>query len=153
MSYYDEYDYGYTNDEELSEYSYDSKSNKNRLKKAMAELNKQDKRFHQIKCRLSNGKFKNIPCFSSGSQGCRIRNAITGEYYKHEVGSENEDLYFKIIIATGENGLKEPLTLFYETPQQYERHMFCEINTEIKNNWMNKNLNMRIKNEKANKQI
>jgi len=148
MSYYNDYDYGY-DDGEISEFSYESSSNKNKVKKAMAEINKQDKRCHQIKRQVGTGKKKTITVFSSGQQGCRIRNAITGEYYNHEVGSEKEDLYFKVIIATAENGTTDPITLFYESPQQYERVMFCMVNPKIKEIWNTKNLNMRIKIEKT----
>jgi hypothetical protein len=73
-----------------------------------------------------------IILFGSGQLGTIIRNAVTGEkYYGHKVGSSDEDLYFKTKIATGEFG-NEPVTLFYENVEQYERHMGNKINSETK---------------------
>lgn len=48
-----------------------------------------------------------------------IRSAVTGERYEHRVGSADEHLYFKVIMAS--HGSK-PLTLFYKSPAEYELH-------------------------------
>jgi len=70
--------------------------------------------------------------FGSGQIGTTIRNAVTGEkYYGHRVGSSDEDLYFKTKNCTGEFG-PEPVTLFYESVEQYERHMGNKVDKEIK---------------------
>jgi len=86
-------------------------------------------------------KVKNakVDCYTSGDSGMRIRNAETGQYYKYKVGSKEEDLFFKIALATGElkttNGSN---VLFYDSPEQYEKHLMAEIDEEIKERWVNK---------------
>jgi len=58
---------------------------------------------------------------------------------QQKVGSFDEDVYFKVMICTGENKLKnEPITLFYHTPEQYEHHFQVEIPIEEKKRWVKK---------------
>lgn len=78
--------------------------------------------------------------YGSSQSGSRIRNAVTGQRYPYLVGSANEDLFFKVSDATGRKGRKYPLTLFYDTPEQYENHHFTSLNQDIKNAWQEKNL-------------
>ena len=71
-----------------------------------------------------------------------IKNAITGLYQFGEnrpfrVGTRDEDLFFTIILTTGELG-QTPPTLFYDNPEQYERHFFTKLSRELKNDWENK---------------
>jgi hypothetical protein len=70
--------------------------------------------------------------------GARIRNAATSFYEKHRCGSIYEDLYFKVSHATGEFGNKDPLILFYDNPEQYERHWNIRISQESKDIWQAK---------------
>jgi hypothetical protein len=79
--------------------------------------------------------------------GSYIKNAITGEYYKYLVGSNNEKLLFKILICTGEKGtlnyvngewIAEPCILFYDSPEECERHLCSEIKMETKRLWLEK---------------
>ena len=76
--------------------------------------------------------------------GAAIKNAISGtlqssgqgaHYFR--VGTSDEDLFFSVVLATGELG-QEPMTLFYDSPEQYERHFFTKLSTEIKNSWLDK---------------
>lgn len=89
----------------------------------------------------ASSKIKNarVDCYTSGDLGMRIRNAETGQYYKYKVGSKEEDLFFKIALATGElktaNGSN---VLFYDSPEQYEKHLMAEVDQEIKDNWVAK---------------
>jgi hypothetical protein len=55
--------------------------------------------------------------YGTGLYG-NIRNAVTGERLKHKVGSDDEHLYFKIIMTSG----PKVLTLFYNSPAEYELH-------------------------------
>jgi hypothetical protein len=71
-----------------------------------------------------------------------IRHAMTGvlqsdngKYYR--VGSRDEDLFFSTLLATGELGQTAPL-LFYDNPEQYERHFFTKLPQQIKDNWVEK---------------
>ena len=84
---------------------------------------------------MGNKKMSNI--FSSGDIGSPIRNAITGQQYvnKHRVGSVFEDLYFRVSYSIGNERKK----LFFESPEQYERHLGSTIkfvnNDTNWNNW------------------
>jgi len=86
--------------------------------------------------RVKNAK---IDCYTSGDSGMSIRNAETGQYYKFKVGSKDEDLFFKVSLASGElkttNGSN---VLFYDSPEQYEKHLIDEIDQEIKDRWVAK---------------
>ena len=72
-------------------------------------------------CQVLRRKDKDIMVFPSSSQGSNIKNAETGEFTRYIVGSMDEDLFYKVTIATGEFE-SGPLTLFYDSPTHYERH-------------------------------
>ena len=104
-----------------------------------------DKNYEKYSILFNNtwrdGKFhKNITIenYGSGQQGSRIRNAVTGERYPHLVGSKNEDLYFKVIDSTGRSGRRNPIILFYDTPEQYENHHFITVGPDVKEIWYEK---------------
>ena len=109
----------------------------------LQNLKSLDKRFHNLKkmalIETENGsvikKQVVIEYYSSGPSGSYIRNAQTGIYTKDIVGSKNEDLYFKVTIADG-----NLLTLFYDSPDQYERHQREKLSQETKDQWFKKRL-------------
>jgi len=123
-------------------------SQKKKVNKLMAEMNKSDKGYIQITRKVSVDKnnksylkSKKIAFYASGSQGCPIRNAITGErYHHHLIGSKHEDLYFKVTLCTGETG-PQPPTMFFASPDEFERHMYnsITINSDTKECWATKN--------------
>jgi hypothetical protein len=89
----------------------------------------------------SDGSLKKtkINVYTSGFMGSRIRNAETGEYYKDIVGSRDEELYFKVAIATGELKAKnESNTLFYTSPEHYMSHLNINLSHETINKWYQK---------------
>ena len=98
-----------------------------------------------------SNKVKNarVDCYTSGDSGMSIRNAETGQYYKFKVGSKDEDLFFKVSLATGElkttNGSN---VLFYDSPEQYEKHLMDEIEQETKDNWVAKKKSLMSKNKR-----
>ena len=112
-------------------------------KKLLAELN-EDKGFRQIKRRDPNtSKFVTRNVYVSGDTGSSIRDAVTGiRNFNHKVGSFSEDLYFKVGISTGELGFGSS-TLFFDSPEIYERYMFTRISNDIKEEWRMKNLEAR----------
>jgi hypothetical protein len=61
-----------------------------------------------------------------------------------------EDLYFKAIIATGETG-QHPLTLFYSSPSDYERHWGTQLDVPTKEKWNAKNLEARLRKQQTQK--
>ena len=107
-----------------------------------------DKNFHRIyrkvvdekkTTRLDNGKtyYKKaaIDLYGTGSIGTRIRNAVTGSRYNYLVGSAEQKFLFSVALCTGENGLKEHVALFYDSPDQYECHMRTTLNPVRKSEW------------------
>ena len=117
---------------------------KDLLKFSIQNLKSLDKNYHKYKKEITvkdeNGfyigeKKITIEYYSSGQIGSRIRNALTGQYTKDIVGSKFEDLYFKITLTEG-----NALTLFYDSPEQYERHHHEKLPTNIKEKWIKKRL-------------
>jgi hypothetical protein len=97
--------------------------------------------------KLLDGRIKNkkIRVYSSGVVGSNIRDAETGEYFNSKVGSKEEDLFFKVILATGECKSKNgSSTLFFTSPQNCMSHLHCELDQQIINIWEEKR-NNRIK--------
>jgi hypothetical protein len=80
-----------------------------------------------------------IEIYTSSGIGSNIRDAETGEYYPQIVGSEDEDLFFKVGLSTGEctsrNGSN---TLFYISPHHYMSHLGCTLSIDSINRWQEK---------------
>jgi hypothetical protein len=132
-----EYDDRYT-PLEANDYD-DSNFNKDSALKKTRVLNRG---YHKISRNvlLSNNKTTKrveIGVYGSGSHESPIRNAETGEYYKYKVGTMDEDLFFKVMISTGEVPTG-PLTLFYDSPEHYERHQYLEVDGATKKRWEDK---------------
>lgn len=120
----------------------DATSVKSGGKRAVVQLT--DKHCRTVKRPFNDiykdGKFRkyiNITMYSSGITGSNIRNAVTGEYSKHIVGTLEQDLFFKVTMSTGEfkNG---PVHLYYISPEQFEEHQYCEVDDETKYMWNKK---------------
>jgi hypothetical protein len=83
-------------------------------------------------------KTMKVGCYMAGSPGTTIVNAVTGQKYPgHFVGKFDEDLYYKVMLCSGENG-PNPVTLFYDSPAQYEKHFSREISQKTKDTWFEK---------------
>ena len=119
-----------------------------RILEAKRQLQRNDKYFQRVTRKVldmdtmvknDDGKeyYKkvHINLYGSGIMGTKIRNAVTGERYDYKVGSKEQDLFFSVALCTGENGMKESLSLFYDSPEQYENHMFQKIDMTVKGNW------------------
>jgi hypothetical protein len=118
--------------------------NNTKVKKIMSNVYQSNKGFHLLKRQTKDNKRHNVEVFVSGDQGSTIRNAISGSYYYGDrVGSKQEDLYFKVSISTGELG-KDSVVLFYDTPEQYERHMYATVDSETKQMWLEKQVNVKL---------
>jgi hypothetical protein len=90
---------------------------------------------------LPSGKAKKtrVDCYTSGDIGSIIRNAEDGNYYKYKVGSKEEDLLFKVRLSTSELKTKNGSNLlFYDSPEQYEKHLMHQIDDDIKEIWADK---------------
>lgn len=116
------------------------------------EIKSMDRGHNVIYRRYPNKKGKlvqtPINIYTSGFIGSNIRNAETGAYYSHIVGSVDEDLYFKVILATGECKSKNcSSTLFYLSPAHYMSHLNSEVNKNSLQIWEDKyNARCRAKN-------
>ena len=115
--------------------------------------NVNDKGYHQVRRKKQpRGKFTLEYYETSMVSDTRIRNAVTGARYrddhpklKYLVGSRQEDLFFKVTIANGENG-NIPINLFYDNPEQFERHQRFVLSQATKERWAKKNLECRLQN-------
>ena len=86
-----------------------------------------------------HSKKMSIQYYSSGPSGTRIINAISGTKTDFIVGSNKENLFFKVIMSTGthEGG---SVTLFYNSPEEFEKHQNCFANPESKEKWYDKKM-------------
>ena len=121
-----------------------------RDKDSLNELKKMDKGYCKIKRFVYKPSSDNtlikkqvsIELYISGDVGSYIRNAVSGQRYDYRVGSKSEDLLFKVGIATGELGYSSG-SLFYDSPEQYERHFFTLLENDRKEKWYEKNMSAR----------
>ena len=78
-----------------------------------------------------------------------IKNAITGAIEApFRVGTEDEDLFFSVFLSTGECGPTPPC-LFYDSPEQYERHFYTKVSDELKVRWRTRYANAVYERNKA----
>lgn len=110
-------------------------------RKKLRELaKKSDPGYHSYYILRKNTKIK-IECYSTGcNPGTRIRCPTTGMRFSDRVSSLQEQLYYKVrmpAIGTGD----EPVTLYYDTPESYERHHFTALPQIAKEDWQNRNRN------------
>ena len=83
-------------------------------------------------------KKANVEIYASGQNGSRIRDAITGQYTEYKVGKlEDESLFFKVAIATGEIQ-KASRLFFFQSPIEYEKQFNSVISTQMKEDWTNR---------------
>jgi hypothetical protein len=98
-------------------------------------------------------KKKKIEIYTTGDMGNRIRDAETGEYYKNLVGTKDEDLFFKVALATGEcKSSNSSNSLFYLSPKHYTNHLHCSVSDELVENWDLKR-NIRLKEVNSTKKL
>jgi hypothetical protein len=140
MAYYSTTDFNNDN------YSYsDSESNSSEFKKQKKVLESMKRLdpdyftvFRENKNPLKKKKWFKIELFkSSYNPKVRVRNAVTGIYESYKVGSNNSNIYFKVILATGETGPNPP-HLYFDSPEQYEFHFKTIVPESVKETWLNK---------------
>jgi len=105
----------------------------------------QDKGLFSVKRIVNNRPVKLEYYHTRFNPGAAIRNAVTGIYEpKYRVGSMNEKLFFKVTVTIGEGDRREPDILFYDSPEQYEKHFMCVVSESIKQNWNDNMMKIRI---------
>jgi hypothetical protein len=125
----------------VDDFSESASSTSNELgkkhRKMLEELKKMDKGYNKVN-RIVDNKKKSIEFYSTNMfPGSKIRGAIGGSYYSgFKVGSKDEDLFFKIAISTGE--CKDNNICFFDTPEQFEKHMHCTVSQIDKEQWYTK---------------
>jgi hypothetical protein len=114
-------------------------------KKMMKSLNRQDPNYISFKTNINYGKplrpiWRKIRVYSTKvNVGSQIRDAVSGRYTSYRVGSKDELLFFKSINVSGiRTPTSEPAVLFFESPEQYERHMSTKLSVEQKERWQEK---------------
>jgi len=118
---------------------YDFEKNQKKSKVAVnMYLDNADKYECKVPC-IVGGRKKNVKLYRSVN---KIRNAVTGILYEDSVGSFNENLYFKVSVPTV-SGL-----FFFDSPEDFERHMFSEVNDRTKTRW--REINTQCKNKVIN---
>ena len=85
-------------------------------------------------------KRKNVyyDLYGSCDMGSHIRHAITGFRTQHIVGTKDEDLYFAVSDARGLTKTQNPLRLYFDSPEQYEKHCYTTVPECVKSVWHNK---------------
>jgi hypothetical protein len=131
-------DYSNPNEDNLNLDPQDA-NNKNLLDDTMSYDRGYTKIYRSYVTDRGRTKRVKIELYASGGVGSQIRDAETGEYYSNKVGSLDEELFFKISIATGEcNNKLGSHTFFYSSPEQYMAHLMVEdgdISDEIIDKW------------------
>lgn len=122
-----------------------------REQKLLNDYKKLDKGYNLIKKKIS-GKFVKIEFYDTNyTMGTVIRNAVTGAYQKGcLMGTLNENLFFKVAHVSAESKNKESKILFFDSPEQWERHFVCTCPTEIKEKWKDKYLIQKTNNKLEN---
>jgi len=68
--------------------------------------------------------------------GKLIRHATTGVHYNFRVGSVDELFFYGVLLSTGESHYRgQPILLFYDNPEEYEKHMHVRLPVELKEAW------------------
>lgn len=69
--------------------------------------------------------------------GTLIRNAISGiREHNLYVGKKEEYSFFKVKLALSDMGQDQYGTLFYNSPEEYERHFYTTVPQRLKEEWM-----------------
>ena len=126
------------NPNDVNEPHYESNTSQ---KKTLNNYKLFNKRFHNVKRRqkTKTGMISvDLEYFSSGSIDSVITSATTGmKYNEYRVGGKEEDLFFKVGVANGETKTG-PVNLFYDSPEQFEKHQNVTLANEIKKKWYDK---------------
>jgi len=119
-------------------------NSKKRFSRSWDDTKKIDKGFHRI-VRNINYKKQEIEVYSTSTNiGMMIRDAITGSRYnQYKVGSLSEHLFFKVRWSTGELSSNTTVSLFFDSPEQFERHMKTTVSQSVKDKWLKRNAEVR----------
>jgi hypothetical protein len=126
--------------DECNEDVFDDALSDNNFTKSQRKNNENKKKlFLTIKDDSGNDRY----IYGSKGRGSYIYSATTGYRTLYKVGSLNEDLFFSVIDSRGVNSEKEPITFYFDSPEQFERVMKphfpnCTISQNTKEKWHSK---------------
>lgn len=129
-------------DSYYSQSSVADNSMSNRKKRELDEMKAQDAGWRKIPIKDPiSGLKRDIEYYSTNyAPNTRIRCPITGMRTVYRVGTHDEDLFYTVCNSLGYNGQKTPDHMYYESPEQYERHWGAKVSTDEKTRWYKKNL-------------
>ena len=106
------------------------------------DYKKMDKGYQKIKV-LDGYKLVDVEFYTTtASPGVPIRDAITGaKNTENRVGSHTEDVFFKTNWSVGQ----EMHLMFFDSPEQFERHMRTTVSEATKQKWMEKCVAARVR--------
>lgn len=121
----------------------DEQDNEGNASRRLDDIQKQDRGFNIVYRPVLKAdgsiKKKRIVVYTSGGMGNRVRDAESGQYYSNRVGSNDEHLFFKVMLSTGEcrsaNGSN---ALFYLSPQHFMNHLGYHVTQESIDAWEQK---------------
>lgn len=107
-------------------------------KKKSHQINKGENGLYSLIVRTKGTRKPTIISFYTTRcvPGAKIRNAVDGIYENHRVGKKEEDLYFKVRMATGQFSYGNDL--YYHSPEQYEKHFSMKLDERMKTKWLEK---------------
>ena len=118
----------------------DSNASVKRTSKRQAEkeIRSSDPDFYVTTRRIGK-KMKEIAMYSTNcNTGRLIRDPVFGTRYRDRVGSLAERNYFRIRMTTIGDGTV-PVTLYYDCPEAYEKHMKTTVSHDLKKEWRARN--------------
>lgn len=90
---------------------------------------------YHVTNRRTGPRAKDVELYSTRcNPGRLIRNPVSGARSKDRVGSLAERTYFRVRMTTVGDGI-EPVTLYYDSPETYEKHMHTTVSRDIKKEW------------------
>lgn len=125
-------------------------SNIKKQRKLLDDLNKTDKGYNKIYRKVNMVRVPIKFYTTAYTPGARIRHAVSGIREPDLfVGKTDEDLFFKVVLATGELGRTAFSTqMFFYSPEEYERHFYCMVSQDVKKKWMDKYIVEKIRRDK-----
>lgn len=136
--YHDEYDYG-SDPSVYSEPVMPSKGGRGIHRVSLLSKEGQIRIRREVPLRLRETmgrKYVQVPVYETSlTPNHRIKNAITGLSTPHRVGTHAESLYFKVCWAMGDEGRREPINLFFESPTEFEKHFMETLTDDVKSYW------------------
>jgi hypothetical protein len=119
----------------ISDSNYDSEIFQEKLE---IELNKrEDKGYRKEKVRLRDGTTHKIESYATSyAINAPVRHAVSGKRTRCTVGTRDENLFFIVTDTTANE--ENPRRLFYNTPEEFERHYRTTLPVAVKERFLQK---------------